>query len=163
MSSETQAFKNVMSRWASGISVITTAQGDDWRGFTANSLASVSISPLLISISIAKTLNTLDVVENSGVFAVNVLRRHQQEWGKIFAGMRPELENRFEDIDCTLDVNGCPILPDVMAYLSCRVHQKIDVGASFLFLGEVVAAYSTDNDDPLLYYNRSWGTFTHLD
>ena len=44
-----QDFKQVMSRWATGISVITTTHDEIWAGFTASSFASVSVEPFLIS------------------------------------------------------------------------------------------------------------------
>ena len=84
------SFKEVMSRWATGISVVTTAYEGEWRGITANSFASVSIDPLLISMSVSKSLHTLELFQKSGVFAVNVLRESQLDWGKRFAGMLPE-------------------------------------------------------------------------
>ena len=153
------AFKEVMSRWATGISVITTAYEGDWRGITANSFASVSIDPLLISMSVSKTLYTLEMFQKSGIFAVNVLKESQLDWGKRFAGMIPEYnERRFEGLDAVLSKNGSPILPDVLGWMDCKVYQQIDVCASVLFLGEVTDADFADGE-PLVYFHRQWGGF----
>jgi flavin reductase (DIM6/NTAB) family NADH-FMN oxidoreductase RutF len=152
-------FKEVMSRWATGISVITTAYEDDWRGITANSFASVSIDPLLISMSVSKTLYTLEMFQKSGIFAVNVLRESQLDLGKRFAGMIPEFnEKRFEGLGASLSKNGSPILPDVLGWMDCRVYKQLDVGASILFLGEVTDAAFSDGE-PLVYFHRQWGGF----
>lgn len=152
-------FKEVMSRWASGISVITTAYEGEWRGITANSFASVSIEPLLISMSVSKTLHTLEFFQKSGIFAVNVLKESQLDWGKRFAGMIPEFaEKRFEGLNATLSKNGAPLLPDVLGWMDCKVYQTIDVGASVLFLGEVTDAHAVDGE-PLVYFHRQWGGF----
>lgn len=156
---DTDTFKNIMSRWASGISVITTAEDDNLYGFTANSLASVSIDPLLISMSVTRNLYTGQVIERTGVFTINILKESQREWGEVFAGMIPERkENRFDGINIEIAENGCPVLPDVMGWMACHVYQKIDVGASVLFLGEVTAGAWQDGS-PLLYFNRAWGRF----
>jgi flavin reductase (DIM6/NTAB) family NADH-FMN oxidoreductase RutF len=164
---DAQDFKQVMSRWTTGISVITTAHEDDWRGFTANSFASVSISPLLISMSVAKTLGTLDIIRASEAFAVNILTVEQADLGQRFAGMLPEFkENRFDGLNVTLSDNGNPLLPDTLGWMDCRVYQQIDVGASVLFLGEVTSAGWHESDDdtpapvPLAYFMRQWGQFT---
>lgn len=157
-------FKNVMGRWATGISVITTAHNDEWRGFTANSFASVSIDPLLISMSVAKSLYTLEYIQNSGKFAVNVLKQGQLDWGMRFAGMVEGYEeDRFRGLDITLSANGNPLLPDVLGWMDCKVYKTVDVGASLLFLGEVTAAGWSDEGEPLIYFNRQWGAFTSLD
>jgi flavin reductase (DIM6/NTAB) family NADH-FMN oxidoreductase RutF len=153
------SFKEVMSRWATGISVITTAYEGEWRGITANSFASVSIEPLLISMSVSKSLHTLELFQKSGVFAVNVLKESQLDLGKRFAGMIPEFnEKRFEGLHASLSKNGAPILPDVLGWMDCKVYQQIDVGLSVLFLGEVTDAHFSDGE-PLVYFHRQWGSF----
>jgi flavin reductase (DIM6/NTAB) family NADH-FMN oxidoreductase RutF len=156
---EAQDFKEVMARWATGISVITSADGNKWYGFTANSFASVSIEPYLISMSVAKSLYTLSVIEKSGVFAVNILRKNHIDWGMRFAGMIPEFdENRFEGLNARLSENGCPLLPDILGWMDCKVFKTVDVGASVLFLGEVTGAQWGEGE-PLVYWNRQWGEF----
>lgn len=156
---DVQDFKNVMARWTTGISVITTAYEGQWRGFTANSFASVSIDPLLISMSIAKTLHTLQFVEASQTFAVNILSSAQADLGKRFAGMIPEFnENRFDGLDVTLSANSNPLLPDTLGWMDCKVYKTVDLGASTLFLGEVTGAHWADGE-PLAYFNRQWGRF----
>jgi flavin reductase (DIM6/NTAB) family NADH-FMN oxidoreductase RutF len=161
---EAQDFKEVMARWATGISVITAAQDDVWYGFTANSFASVSIDPYLISMSMAKSLHTLEVIQNTGAFAVNVLKKDHAHLGMRFAGMIPELnENRFEGLNATLSANGCPLLPDTLGWMDCKVYKTLDVGASILFLGEVTGAQWSAVGDPLVYWNRQWGEFKEQD
>ncbi len=156
---DSQTFKNVMSRWATGISVITTHDDGVWHGFTANSFASVSIDPLLVTFSMGLSLAARPPLLKSGVLAINVLKAEQMEWGKVFAGMIPERNaNRFEMIDCTVSDLGCPLLPDTLGWLSCRVERVINVGASDLILAEVVSGGWSDGD-PLLYFHRQWGQF----
>ena len=156
---DAQSFKEVMARWPTGISVITSAYQDNWQGFTANSFASVSISPFLISMSIDKKADTLPIIEKSGVFAVNILRTSQIDWGMRFAGMIPEYEEqRFNGIEVSLSDNGCPLLPGVLAWMDCKVYQSVDLGGSTLFLGEVTGTY-WEEGEALAYWNRQWGKF----
>jgi flavin reductase (DIM6/NTAB) family NADH-FMN oxidoreductase RutF len=157
---EAQDFKEVMARWATGIAVITATQDDTWYGFTANSFASVSINPFLISMSMAKSLHTLQIIEATNQFAVNILRKEHADLGMRFAGMLPEYhEKRFAGLNVTLSANGCPLLPDVLGWMDCKVYKTLDVGASILFLGEVTGAYWSASGDPLVYWNRQWGEF----
>ncbi len=162
MSLDVQNFKNIMSHWTTGISVITTAHEEEWQGFTANSFASVSIDPMLISMSVSKTLYAGQLILKSGVFAVNILTRDQGNWSKLFAGMYPDRKNRFENIICTPAANGSPILPGVLGWLGCRVYQSIDVGASILILGEITEGDLSEDGEPLVYYHRQWGYFAQF-
>lgn len=159
MGADVQSFKNVMARWATGIAIITTTHAGEQQGFTANSLTSVSIEPLLISMSVAKTLHAGDLIQQSGMFAVNILKRHQAEWGQIFAGFT-DATDRFAGIATTpAPDNGSPLLPDTLGWLACKVHQTLDVGTSTLILGQVTACSHDENGEPLAYFNRQWGHF----
>jgi flavin reductase (DIM6/NTAB) family NADH-FMN oxidoreductase RutF len=160
MSADAQAFKNVMSRWATGISVVTTHYEGETQGFTVNSYASVSIEPLLISMSIAKGMHAGELLQKSKVFTVNILTDKQAEFGMLFAGMFADRnENRFAGINTTLTKQGNLLLPDILGWMDCRVYQEIDVGASMLILGEVMDCDWTNDVEPLVYYHRQWGRF----
>jgi len=163
MAVDQQIFKNVLSRWATGITVITTAQDENWQGFTANSFATVSIDPPLITMNVAKRLEAATIIQQTGMFAINILRAEQIQWGKIFAGFT-ETDNRFENIDIKLSDGGCPLLPDTLGWLECDVYHMLDVGENLLFVGQVKdAGWTEDDADPLLYFHRHWGKFQQED
>jgi flavin reductase (DIM6/NTAB) family NADH-FMN oxidoreductase RutF len=153
---EREQFKEAMSRWASGVTVVTTQVDGQRVGITASSLASVSADPPQILICVARKLFTHTAIERSGLFAVNILGTDQLAWGMRFAGMVPELNDRFAGIDLFQAVTGSPILPGVAAWLDCRLRHAYDGGDHTIFVGEVVAAGTTAECEPLLYFNRSW-------
>lgn len=159
MSIDVAQFKEIMSHWASGISVITTVHEGEHQGFTANSFASVSIDPLLISMSVAKSMYAGELLLKSQVFTVNILTEKQIELGKRFAGFY-DMEDRFAGINTTTSVNGCYVFPDVLGYLNCEVYETLDVGASTLVLGKVTDGSLHLEQKPLVYFNRQWGSFT---
>lgn len=152
-----------MARWASGVTVATTVLEGQWKGMTASSFISLSIDPLLVAVSIGKHLNTHDIVAASRVFAINMLNAEQIEWGKRFAGMLPEVTDRFEGISCKTAVTGSPLLPDTLAWFDCTLHKAVDAGDHTLFIGEVRAGGWSEDGSPLVYHNRQWGTFTALE
>ncbi len=156
-----QKFKQVMSHWLTGIVVVTTAQQDKMVGFTANSFASMSIDPMLVVITLGKKLSSLEIFQHTDHFAVNILRKDQTELGQIFAGMLPERNaDRFGGLDVTITDNGIPLLPDTLAWLECKVYERVDVGASVLYLGEVQDCGWAEDAEPLAYYQRQWGEFS---
>ena len=152
-------FKEALARWASGVTVVTTLDADGKpKGMTASSFISVSLEPPLVLVSVAQRLYTHKLIEQSGIFAVNILGRDQAEWGKLFAGMYPEIENRFKKTGYDTEATGAPILPNVV---DCRLYDAYRAGDHTLFLGEVQAAGS-HSGEPLLYAQRQWGTFQPL-
>ena len=151
-----QNFRSTLSHWASGVTVVTTQLNEPRVGITASSFSSLSLDPPLILICVAKKLYTHQVIEQSRIFAVNILGVEQLEWGKRFAGMIPELEDRFQGIDVQHAVTGAPILGGALAWLDCTLHDTHQSGDHTIFIGEVVAAHAGAEGNPLLYYHRNW-------
>lgn len=149
-------FKNAMAQWASGVTVVTCHHEGKNLGITASSFSSVSLEPPRILVCVAKPLYTHGVIQSSGIFAVNILGTEHLEWGMRFAGMFPEIEDRFAGIDYFQAATGSPILPNVLGWLDCRVAHAYDGGDHTIFVGEVVAAGSRAVGEPILYFNRTW-------
>lgn len=156
MSIDMQAFKHTLAHWASGVTVVTTRVDGLPIGMTASSLTSVSLDPPQILICVARKLFTHQAIERSSVFAVNILGTEHLEWGMRFAGMIPELSDRFAGIETHTAVTGAPLLPNVLGWLDCRLRHAYDGGDHTIFVGEVVAAGASEERSPLLYFNRTW-------
>ncbi len=137
--------------------MVTTRFDEHLIGVTASSFSSLSLDPPLVLVCFAKKMFTHRAIREYGAFAVNLLGAHQLEWGKLFAGMKPEVQDRFAGIDVLSAATGCPLLPDVLAWLDCRVWQVYDGGDHSIFVGEVMAASTSAAPAmPLLYHNRQW-------
>jgi hydroxymethylglutaryl-CoA lyase len=158
-----QAFKQALAQWASGVTVVTTVFNGQRLGLTVSSFSSVSLNPPLISVCLDKKLYTCTAIEQSGVFAVNVLDMNQMDYGLVFAGMKPGVEDRFAGIEFTTAVTESPILPGVLCWLDCKVWQAYDGGDHIIFVGEVQATDASGADTPLLYHNRLWRRSESLD
>lgn len=163
MSVEANKFKQAMSRWASGVTVITTLDPDGKpKGMTASSFTSVSLDPPLVLVCVSDHLYTHRSLLHTGHFAVNILGQSQVEWGKLFAGLLPDIVDRFSHTGYTTSATGSPILPDVAGWLDCRIVQQVAAGDHTIFIGEVVNAGISGEDAPLLYAQRAWGRFQPL-
>lgn len=160
MSVDSQQYKNTLARWASGVTVVTTLDGAEWKGVTASSFTSVSLEPPLVMICLIKRLYTHKLILECKRFAVNILSQDQMEIGKLFAGMKPEIQDRFERLNCFTALTGCPILPETVGWVDCELRQTYEGGDHSIFLGEVVASGIGTGEAPLLYFNRTWGQFS---
>src|SRR5690554_1845724 len=161
MQADPEQFKNVLAQWSTDVTVATAVAPDGrWEGITATSFASVSLEPPLVLVCVGKTLVFREAVENSKAFAINILSRHQAQWGLVFAGLVPEITDRFAGIACTTAQTGSPILPETSGWLDCRLWNTYDGGDHLIFVGEMLAGESSPERAPLLYHNRRWGGFS---
>ena len=53
-------FREVMSRFATGVSVVTTLDGERPAGITVNALSSVSLDPPLVMVALDRSRASLD-------------------------------------------------------------------------------------------------------
>lgn len=150
-------FKKALAQFASGVTVVTTMYQSSKIGVTASSFSSLSLDPPLVLVCFAKRMFTHKAISEYGAFVVNLLSVEQVEWGKQFAGMFPQIQDRFAGIDVQTAITGCPILPNSLAWMECKVWNIYDGGDHSIFVGEVVASsVNVATSQPLLYYNRQW-------
>lgn len=113
MGIESQTFKAVMACWAGGVTIATTHHEAAPVGMTVSSFASLTLQPPQVLICANQQAHTHAAISASGCFAVNMLSAEQQEWGMRFAGLQPEITDRFAGIEWFTAQSGAPILPGV--------------------------------------------------
>lgn len=159
MAIDAALFKSTLAQWASGVTVVTVTHHGVYHGMTASSFSSVSLNPPLILVCVAKKAHTHNLLLEAGAFGVNILGESQADLGKRFAGLLPDITDRFAGIEYAIGETGSPLLSGVLASMDCRVHQAVDAGDHTVVIGEILAAQVTAGD-PLLYSNRRWGKFS---
>ncbi len=148
-------FRDILSQFASGVTIVTTSNGETLHGLTVSSFCSVSLEPPLILVCIDKKASSHPVLQTSKRFAVNFLTAAQQDISNRFADPRRSPEERFQGLAVRTAVTQSPILPDVLAYLDCEVYAEYDGGDHTIFVGKVVAG-EVGEGAPLLYWNRGY-------
>ena len=143
------AFRNALGQFATGVTIVTTTDGDDVPvGVTASSFNSVSLDPPLVLWSLAKTALSMPAYENSGGFNVHVLASHQSDLSNQFA--RPS-EDKFAGVEWTSCEQGFPLLPEYAALFRCKTHFQYEGGDHIIFVGEVID-FET-NEMPVLVFH----------
>jgi flavin reductase (DIM6/NTAB) family NADH-FMN oxidoreductase RutF len=142
-----RAFRDAMSRFATGVTVVTTAVDGQVFGMTANGFMSVSLDPPLVVVSVARRAKMHDALTRAGSYGVNVLCAHQEQVSGHFAGRpAPGFEPDFEVME------GIPVLRGALAQVVTRVHQSHVVGDHTLYVGEVLHFLAQDAGDPLVFH-----------
>ena len=152
-----EAFKDALSRWATGVTIVTARDGSRIHGMTVSAFTEVSLEPPLVLVCADKTSNTHPLIEAGGVFAVNVLSRGQEALSSLFASKRDE-HRRFEGLDYETGATGAPLLSGALVHLDCRVVARHEGGDHVIYVGRVEDARSREGE-PLLYYRGRYGSF----
>lgn len=146
--------RQAMRRWASGVSVVCSQHGETRHGMTVNSFTSISLDPPHVSITLANWTRTYRLVMQSAIFGVTILSDRQQALADRFAGRTGEDEDRFAGVETFTLVTGAPLIWGGLAQIDCRTVHTFAMKSSTLIIGEVVAAQSAQETNPLIYFNR---------
>jgi flavin reductase (DIM6/NTAB) family NADH-FMN oxidoreductase RutF len=79
-----------MSRFATGVAVVTTFDGEKREGLTINSFSSLSLDPPLVVWSLRKNASSLATFQRAAGFAVNVLCADRRDLSRHFATPHPD-------------------------------------------------------------------------
>lgn len=149
----TQAFRDVIGRFASGVTVITTHTGGKDFGTTASAVSSLTDDPPMLLICLNKSSTSAAAIRESGTFAVNVLAEDHIQLAGRFAS---KLADKFEGVATEKDSNGSPLLVGAIAHLVCRVSEQVEAGTHYVFLADVEDAIAY-HGHPLAYFRGGFG------
>lgn len=153
MSVDQHAFRAVLGRFSSGVTIVTVvdANGDD-RGMTVSAFCSVSLDPPLVLVCIDHAASIFHEISSATAFTVNILSEGQEALARRFADLQSD---RFEGIGFSRGGNGIAILGDALGYIQCTVTARHVAGDHDIVIGEVEEAMSEEGR-PLLYYRGGY-------
>ena len=139
-----------MSRFTSGVTVVTTIDGEHVHGMTANGFLSVSLQPPLVLVSLAERSRMAGLLRRTGRYGVSVLADDQQLHSQHFAG-RPVagLDPEFDRVD------GVAYLRGSIGRIGCDVVEVHPAGDHLLFLGQVTHLAHSDRN-PLVFFTGTY-------
>jgi flavin reductase (DIM6/NTAB) family NADH-FMN oxidoreductase RutF len=149
-------FRQALSQFATGVTVITTRLADgSFRGLTASSFNSVSLDPPLVLWSLGAGANSLPVFSGTSHYVINILSAGQQDLAMRFS--RRTETDPFDDVDYALSRTGLPILKGAAAWFECHNRSRYPEGDHVIFVGEVEAC-DVQPQAGLLFHGGRFGT-----
>jgi flavin reductase (DIM6/NTAB) family NADH-FMN oxidoreductase RutF len=148
VSTDTQrVFRQVMGRFATGVTVITTSVAGETFGMTANAFMAGSLEPPLCVVSIGRSAQMHGRLQVAGHFGVSFLSQEQQHFAAHFAG------RRIEKLTPAFELHGrTPVLKRAVASITAEIEQSADCGDHTLFIGRITSMTAADTARPLLFY-----------
>ena len=129
------------------LAVIGSASEQEWNGMTASWITQVSMEPVLIGVGVDNKAVTHRLITASGAFSVNLW---SAEDTKVFVKFSKPAVREGETLNgrpVRPGRTGAPIFEDAVAWMECEVRNAIDFGTHTFFVGEIVDADVTDDEE----------------
>lgn len=154
---DAETYRAVLRRFATGVAVVTTWDGEHPWGTTVNSFSSVSLRPPLVLVAFDRGRRIAPALRATGRYAVNILGEDQQALSDCFAGAPAPAptHDRGELCDAAwlTGPTGLPLLQAAIASLECTIVEVHPAGDHDLYIARVDAASAVGEQPmPLLYY-----------
>ncbi len=147
-------FRAALSKFASGVTVVTTKDAEgNLHGITVSAFCSLSLDPPLVLVCIEKTAGSHHAFTESGHFVVNILSEEQIGHSNQFASPIPD---KFEGIEFVEGIKDVPVLKNALANLECSLVNSHENGDHTIFVGQIEKITLNDNDKPLLYFHGNY-------
>ena len=136
-----------------GLYIVATEFQGKKAGYIANTTFQVTSQPEQLAISCHKNNLSTQLILDSGIFSVSVLKKDVNM--KIigdFGFMSSNDIDKFNGLNTITSVSGAPIVLDSsVAWFDCKVSHSVDLGSHILIIGEVLDADEISDEEPLTY------------
>ena len=137
---------NVTFKIPNALALIGSASGEEWNGMTASWITQLSMEPVIIGVGIDNKAVTHRLISEGGSFTVNLW---SSEDTRPFVKFSKPAERNGDTLNgrpVKTATTGAPVFEEAIAWMDCEVRQAIDLGTHTLFLGEIVDAAVSDNE-----------------
>lgn len=152
-------YRQVMGRFATGVSIVSTRSGGIDHAMTANALMSVSLEPLLMVISVEKEARFHDAVIDAGVWGVSLLPDTERKTAAWLATRGRPLHGQLDRVDFHRgEQTGVALLDSALGTLECHTFDTVSAGDHTLVIGNVISVSIANRPgDALIYYRGTFG------
>jgi 3-hydroxy-9,10-secoandrosta-1,3,5(10)-triene-9,17-dione monooxygenase reductase component len=153
-------FRDVLGRFATGVTVVTSMSNGEPVGMTCQSFCSVSLSPPLVLFCPAKTSRAWPMMRQAGFFCVNVLAADQAALSDAMATKGSE---KYAGVGWSPSKTGAPLLDGIVGYVDCTVERVHEAGDHYVVIGRVQElgfgdSSAEDAAAPLTFHRGRYGT-----
>ncbi|MCH8107308.1 MAG: flavin reductase [Chloroflexi bacterium] len=141
----------LMGNLWSPICAVTSRWREKANAQIAVAIAGASIVPSMprVLVQIYKTNYSHDLIQGSGAFALNFLRKDQLDLIKDFGMVSGRDKEKLAGVPYKNGPSGSPILEECWGYLDCRVVNAMDGGDMTCFLADVLEGETVAPGEPL--------------
>jgi|SRR5438105_1958909 len=146
---DSETFRRLLSRFASGIAIITARDGERDVGMTVSAFCSVSLSPPRVLVCVDHGASMHDLLLRHPKMGINIVASEHEAHCRRFSDKNETC--RFDGVPCTRGDSTVMLLDDAMAHLECQLVHHYEAGDHTIFIAEVERGAMREGQ-PLLYY-----------
>lgn len=157
--SEVARTEQALGRLIGSLCVVTTKHEDLRGAMLASWVSQATFNPPGITVAVAKERAIESLLHIGSNFVLNILQQ-----GKHIGLMKQFLkqfepgEDRFLGVTMEEAANGCPILTDALAYLECRIVNKMECGDHWLVYATAQKGKLLQSEGVTAVHHRKSGT-----
>lgn len=148
-------FRRLMSRWPTGVSIVSAREAGRDHGLTVNALLSVALRPPTLLISLANDAETTPIVSRTRAFSVSFLASDQRPISERFASALSS-EEKFLGLPILRGPSGLAWIAGAIGHAECHVVEEVPALDHRLFLGEVRSVSFGDDRSPLVFHRSGY-------
>lgn len=147
-----ETFRNAMRRFASGVCIVATGEGEGRRGMTVSAFTSVSAEPPLVLICINRASSAHDALTGDGLYSINILGAGQTDLALRFAGHHGIHGAARFDAGWHQSADSAPVLKDCLQSLVCAPVSQHAAGSHTVLIGRVIGVNSGVGGEALVNF-----------
>ncbi|HVG95618.1 MAG TPA: flavin reductase family protein [Chloroflexota bacterium] len=154
-----QAKETALRQFTTGMTIVgSRGRHGEVNAMTANWVLQISFHPPLVAVAVENDAHTRHLIDASGVFSVNTVRRGPDAEALVGKFVKPaqRMGNKLEDEEFTTGETGAPLLSAALSWVECNVVAAHHHGDHILFVGEVVGAGVNGEGEPLTLADLGW-------
>jgi flavin reductase (DIM6/NTAB) family NADH-FMN oxidoreductase RutF len=144
------SFADVLRRFPLAVSVVTVGRGGAENALTVSWATPCSFEPPMFLVAVDRLHYSVDFVNSTRNFAVNVLGEGQERLAGQFARQAMQGEDKLAGVAHREGQTGSPILTDAVAFFDCELAFFVEAGDHYLLVGRVVEAGALRDARPLV-------------
>jgi flavin reductase ActVB len=144
-------FRAALSRFASGVTVITVVSRESALGMTASAFTSLSLDPPMVLVCVGHEASLHELFVSAEWFGIHVLAAGQRHLAEQYSrhGRQPL------EAGSPSSPAGLPLIGGALAHLDCRRRDVFRGGDHSIVTGVVEWAEEHDGD-PLVYFQAAY-------
>jgi flavin reductase (DIM6/NTAB) family NADH-FMN oxidoreductase RutF len=145
-------FRTALSRFATGIVIITAMTPEGPKGFTCQTFGSLSLNPTLVSFAATSTSSSWQAIKGATSIGISVLAEEQAALATKFG---KSAEDKFAGVEVSYGPAGSPLIVGALTHLegdivSLSTHGDHDVAVV------MINYLSTNSGKPLIYFESAF-------
>ena len=154
--SESARLSQALGRIVGSLSIVTTRQADVSSAMLASWVSQATFSPPGLTVAVAKDRAIESLLYQDSSFVLNILPEGDH-LGLMKHFLKPFTPgaDRFENVETEEAANGAPILSKALAFLECRVQNRMECGDHWLIYATTERGQVLQSGVTAVHYRKS--------